>query len=83
MGVLDVSGTTPDVPMDVGSLVSLVRQDEVSAMEGTSCSSAAIEPMQGVVVMAEYENKRRRTVSGLLTIHEPQHVTAQCGASLG
>ena len=36
-----------------------------------------------MVVAAEHENKRQRTISGLLTIHEPEHVAAPRGASLG
>ena len=39
--------------------------------------------MQGVVVTGEHENERQRPVSGLLKIHEPEHVAAPFGASLG
>ena len=55
------------VPLtDLGGPAPLVRQDEVSATEETS-NTAVTEPMQGVVVAAEHENKRQRTCSGLLT----------------
>ena len=52
-------------------------------MEETSSSSAAIEPMHGVVVTAENENERQRTVFCLLTIHELEQIPAPCGASRG
>ena len=75
-GVPFAGSTALDVPVDVGSPAPWARQDEVSAVEGTSNSACATQPMEGVVVAAEHENKRQRTVSRLLTIHEPEHGAA-------
>ena len=74
----------PDVPMDGSSPASVARQDEVSAMEGTCSDAFGTEPVQGVMVAAaQHENKRQRTMSRLLTIHELEQMAALCGASLG
>lgn len=50
-------------------------------MEGTSSDAVVTEPMQGVVVAAEDEHKRQRTVSGLPMIHELEQIAVPCGAS--
>ena len=78
-GVRDACNTAPDVPMDAGCTAPLVRQDET--MEETSCISIVTEPIQGVVT--EHENKRQRITSRLLTVHEPEHIAAPYGPSLG
>ena len=55
-------------------------------MDGFDDSSAAvIEPVQGVVLAAEHENKRQCTVSALLMIHAPEHVRVRSyfGSSYG
>ena len=44
-------------------------------MEETSSDAAVAEPTQ--------KGKRQRSVSGLLTKHEPQQIAVPCGASLG
>ena len=47
-------------------------------MEETSSFAAVIEPMQGGGTRTNDS-----TVSDLLMVHDPEHVTALCGASLG
>ena len=54
---VDAGSTAPDVPMDPSRSAPSVRQDEVSAMEGTSSSAVVTETVQGVMVVVEYENK--------------------------
>ena len=51
--VQDAGSTALDEPVDAGSTAPLARQDEVSAVEGTSCSADVTGPMQGVTVVAD------------------------------